>query len=123
MQKNQDRYRDLIHKESTHPIFRQKLTFEQRTADTMTKFGGSWGFITLFVVIMFFWICMNTWLLLERPFDPYPFILLNLTLSCLAALQAPIILMSQNREGERDRIHAHYDYMVNRKQNEKFKSC
>jgi uncharacterized membrane protein len=58
---------------------------------------------------------LNTWFLLRKPFDPFPFILLNLVLSCLAAIQAPIILMAQNRQAERDRIHAHYDYMVNRK--------
>lgn len=112
MQKRDD---DLIHKESTHPIFHQKLTLGQRTADRIAKFGGSWTFIGIFLSIIFVWILLNAWFLISGPFDPFPFILLNLGLSCLAALQAPVILMSQNRESERDRIHAHYDYLVNRK--------
>lgn len=98
-----------------HPIFRQRLTSGQKAADIITKFGGSWTFIFLFLFVAALWIGVNVWLLIEKPFDPYPFILLNLVLSCIASIQAPIILMSQNREIERDRIYARYDYLVNRK--------
>jgi uncharacterized membrane protein len=98
-----------------HPIFRQRLTFGQRAADAISKFGGSWTFIILFLMFLLTWIGLNSWLLVHRPFDPYPYILLNLTLSCIAAIQAPIILMSQNRQAERDRIDGKYDHQVNRK--------
>jgi len=100
---------------SEHPRFRQNLTLGQKGADAIAKFGGSWIFISFFALVLIFWISLNTWFLLNRPFDPFPFILLNLALSCLAALQAPIILMSQNRQAERDRIDATYDHAVNRK--------
>ena len=92
----------------------EQTTYGQRWADRIAKFGGSWTFIGIFVAIMFFWIGIN---LIEagRAFDPYPFILLNLVLSCLAALQAPIIMMSQNRQNEKDRIQAAFDYDINRK--------
>jgi len=96
----------------------KKLTFGQRAADALTKMAGSWGFIILFILFILFWMFLNIHITLnwKNPtFDPYPFILLNLVLSCLAALQAPIILMSQNRSAERDRIRAEYDYAVNRK--------
>lgn len=98
-----------------HPVFTTKRTFGQKAADSVTKIVGSWMFIIGFFAYLLFWIGMNLVLLLERPWDPYPFILLNLTLSCLAAIQAPIILMSQNREAQRDRIRSEYDYAVNRK--------
>ena len=98
-----------------HPAFRQKLTLGQRAADGIAQFGGSWMFLFVFALFIVVWIVINAWLILREPFDPYPFILLNLTLSTLAAVQAPIILMAQNRQTERDRIHAHYDYKVNRK--------
>ncbi len=97
------------------PPSRERLTLGQRAADKITKLGGSWTFIILFFIFLFTWIAINTWLFLTHKFDPYPFILLNLLLSCLAAIQAPIILMSQNREAERDRIDARYDHAVNRK--------
>jgi len=100
---------------NSHPIFHQKLTLGQRAADMIAEFGGSWTFITIFFTFLFGWMIINTWLLFRNPFDPYPFILLNLVLSCLAAIQAPIILMSQNRQAERDRIDANYDHQVNRK--------
>lgn len=90
-------------------------TFGQRIADKVATFGGSWTFIILFAVIIFFWIGLNTYFLNNRGFDPYPFILLNLMLSCLAALQAPVIMMSQNRQEEKDRERARNDYMVNLK--------
>ncbi len=107
----------LLHKnEAQHPIItkRKQRTFGQKAADTVTKFLGSWKFIIAFLTYILFWMGINTigWV---RGWDPYPFILLNLTLSCLAAFQAPMILMSQNRQSERDRITAQYDYAVNRK--------
>ncbi|MBS3123918.1 DUF1003 domain-containing protein [Candidatus Woesearchaeota archaeon] len=97
------------------PFYRHKLTFGQKAADGLAEFAGSWSFILLFLGILVVWMIVNSYVLLRRPFDPYPFILLNLFLSCLAALQAPVILMSQNREAQRDRIQAKYDYQVNRK--------
>jgi uncharacterized membrane protein len=89
----------------------------QRAADAVASFGGSWTFVGLFVATMLLWIAINGLLLLERgqTFDPYPYILLNLFLSMLAAIQAPIILMSQNRQTEKDRISAEHDYEVNLK--------
>ncbi|SRR3989344_7180804 len=93
---------------------KSKLTFGQRYADKITSFGGSWPFILFFLVFLVIWMYVNVKLISENPFDPFPFILLNLVLSCLAAIQAPIILMSQKRSTERDRIRAEYDYSVNR---------
>ena len=91
-------------------------TFGQRAADGLTKRAGSWTFIISFLVILMIWMFLNTsWILFRKVWDPYPFILLNLVLSCLAAIQAPIILMSQNRQGQKDRQRAEYDYSVNRK--------
>jgi uncharacterized membrane protein len=88
-----------------------------RAADAVARFGGSWVFIGLFGVIMVSWVALNSWVLLKhnRAFDPYPYILLNLFLSMLAAIQAPIILMSQNRQSEKDRGNAEHDYQVNLK--------
>ena len=91
------------------------LTAGQRAADRVAAFGGSWRFITLFAVVLFLWIILNSAVLIIRPFDPYPFIFLNLILSCLAAIQAPVIMMSQNRQETRDRLHAMRDYQVNLK--------
>ncbi|EOS7707674.1 DUF1003 domain-containing protein [Enterococcus hirae] len=93
----------------------QKATFGQKSADAIAKFGGSWPFIFLFVVILGSWILLNTLHFLGLSFDRYPFILLNLVLSCLAAIQAPIIMMSQNRQATRDRIAADHDYQTNLK--------
>ncbi|EOA3439889.1 DUF1003 domain-containing protein [Enterococcus hirae] len=93
----------------------QKVTFGQKSADAIAKFGGSWPFIFLFVVILGSWILLNTLHFLGLSFDRYPFILLNLVLSCLAAIQAPIIMMSQNRQATRDRIAADHDYQTNLK--------
>ena len=98
------------------PPFRLPRTFGQRAADWLTKWAGSWAFIISLGVFMFIWIAINTaWLLFGREWDPYPFILLNFILSTLAAIQAPIILMSQNRTSQKDRARADYDYAVNRK--------
>src|SRR5947208_9481100 len=95
--------------------FETKLTFGGRLSDRIASFGGSWRFISLFGGVLFAWIILNGILLLNRGFDPYPFILLNLILSCLAAIQAPIIMMSQNRSEARDRLRAENDYKVNLK--------
>ena len=90
-------------------------TAGERLADRVAAFGGNWRFIILFIVILLSWITVNSVALILRPFDPYPFIFLNLILSCLAAIQAPVIMMSQNRQEARDRLHARHDYQVNLK--------
>jgi uncharacterized membrane protein len=95
--------------------FEKKLTFGERLSDQIASFGGSWRFIILFGVVLVLWIILNAALLLNRGFDPYPFILLNLILSCLAAMQAPIIMMSQNRAELRDRLRSENDYKINLK--------
>ena len=95
--------------------FEKKLTFGERLSDHIASFGGSWRFISLFGAVLFGWIILNAILLLNRGFDPYPFILLNLILSCLAAIQAPIIMMSQNRAEARDRLRGENDYKINLK--------
>jgi uncharacterized membrane protein len=92
-----------------------KLTIGQKLADRIASFGGSWTFIIWFGVVLFVWMAVNSWLLAGKPFDPYPYILLNLVLSTLAAIQAPLIMMSQNRQESRDRAHAQHDYQVNLK--------
>jgi uncharacterized membrane protein len=89
----------------------ERMTFGERVADRVAMFGGSWTFIGLFLFMMAVWMTVNA--LEGKPFDPYPFILLNLVLSCLAALQAPVIMMSQNRQATKDRIMATHDYEVN----------
>ena len=91
------------------------FSFGERLADRIADFGGSWTFITLFGCVILIWVLINTIFLLGRAFDPYPFILLNLFLSCLAALQAPVIMMSQNRQEARDRLRSENDYQVNLK--------
>ncbi len=91
------------------------LTVGQRMADKVASFGGSWTFISSFGFFLFVWIVINATLLMNKGFDPYPYILLNLILSCIAALQAPIIMMSQNRQEEKDRERSKMDYMINLK--------
>lgn len=91
------------------------LTLGQRLADRIADFGGSWAFLIAFGLVMFAWMFVNSYVLLARPFDPYPYILLNLCLSCLAAVQAPVIMMSQNRQEARDRLRSVRDYQVNLK--------
>jgi uncharacterized membrane protein len=93
----------------------EKLTVGQRIADKVALFGGSWKFIIIFSCIIILWILINSFLLIKKPYDPYPFILLNLLLSCVAAVQAPVIMMSQNRQETKDRARAENDYMVNLK--------
>jgi uncharacterized membrane protein len=95
--------------------FETRLTMGQRLADRIATFGGSWTFIVSFAVVLFSWMFVNSSLLVARPFDPYPYILLNLVLSALAAIQAPVIMMSQNRQEARDRLRAMHDYQVNLK--------
>ena len=101
------------------PIFRIPRTSGQKAADKLTTFAGSWTFIISFCVFLVIWIIINGYFLVQyetgNPWDPYPFILLNLALSCLAAIQAPIILMSQNRQAQKDRVKAEYDYTINKK--------
>ncbi len=93
----------------------QVVSFGQRLADNVATFGGSWTFIISFSFFILIWISINVFWFLNKGFDPYPFILLNLILSCLAALQAPVIMMSQNRQESKDRERAKKDYMVNLK--------
>ena len=96
--------------------FREKLTFGQWLADRVAAFGGSWSFIILFFVVLMLWVVLNTvWLSASEVFDPYPFVFLNLVLSMLAAIQAPVIMMSQNRQAQKDRLAATYDFFVNLK--------
>jgi uncharacterized membrane protein len=108
---------------STHKVLLEKkegtngskVSFGQKLADNIAKFGGSWGFVILFFIFLSGWMTTNLWFFFTKAFDPYPFILLNLILSCLAAVQAPIIMMSQNRMEEIDRKRAEHDYKVNLK--------
>ena len=101
---------------SMHPSYRARKTFKEHASDFLAKWVGSWTFIISVLIILFFWMIINTsWLLFGRGWDPYPFILLNFVLSTLAAIQAPIILMSQNRQTQKDRSRAEYDYAVNKK--------
>ena len=93
---------------------KEKYTLGQRAADTIAKFAGSWAFIFSFTGVLVLWMVVNV-ILAAKAFDPYPFILLNLVLSCVAAIQAPIIMMSQNRQEEKDRRRAENDYKVNLK--------
>jgi uncharacterized membrane protein len=101
----------------TNKEFETKLTFGQRLADNVAKFGGSWTFIIIFGAILLSWVLLNSLILARRneAFDPYPYILLNLFLSMLASIQAPIILMSQRRQSLKDRLDAEHDYEVNLK--------
>jgi uncharacterized membrane protein len=95
--------------------YESKLTLGQRLSDRIASFGGSWKFIIIFSCIMVLWISVNSLFLAFKPFDPYPYILLNLILSCLAAIQAPIIMMSQNRQEAKDRLRSSHDYQINLK--------
>ena len=92
----------------------KERTFGEKAADKLTQYAGSWGFIIFFFVFLALWMIVNIYGWINQ-WDPYPFILLNLVLSCLAAVQAPVILMSQNRQSQKDRLKSEYDYRVNRK--------
>ena len=105
-----------------HPIlkvYHNRRTFGQKAADKVTEITGSWGFIFALFFLFLFWVIMNTIILIKYskggPFDPYPFVFLNLVLAGLAVIQAPIIMMSQNREAQKDRIKTEYDYQINKK--------
>lgn len=102
---------------NTAKEFDARITTGQRAADAVARFGGSWTFIGIFAAIMVAWVLLNSYILINysKSFDPYPYILLNLFLSMLASIQAPIILMSQNRHAEKDRLDAEHDYEVNLK--------
>jgi uncharacterized membrane protein len=95
-------------------VIEEQLTFGQRLADSVARFGGSWAFITSFGIVLLVWVAVNLYLA-TGAFDPYPFILLNLVLSMLAAVQAPVIMMSQNRQDAKDRLRSELDFAVNRK--------
>lgn len=93
----------------------EKASLGIRIADMVARFGGSWTFIIVFAITISLWVLVNTYFIFIKPFDPYPFILLNLFLSALAAFQAPVILMSQNRQEDKDRQRAEHDYLINLK--------
>jgi uncharacterized membrane protein len=105
---------DLIIQNLLNPP-KEILTKGQSISDKVARFGGSWSFISSFFIILIVWIIFNATASLKNAFDPYPFILMNLILSCIAALQAPIIMMSQNRQEEKDRKRAENDYLINLK--------
>lgn len=105
---------DLILNNLLHPV-KDVLSPAQRLSDRVARFGGSWRFIILFGIILILWIFYNVTAIGSKAFDPYPFILMNLVLSCIAALQAPIIMMSQNRKEEKDRNRSENDYLINLK--------
>jgi uncharacterized membrane protein len=96
-------------------------TFGERLSDKIADFGGSWKFIIIFIASIIAWIGMNVWVYANQGFDPYPFIFLNLVLSCVAALQAPVIMMSQNRQEDHDREQAKWDYEINMKAEKEIK--
>lgn len=102
--------------ENINSSAKEKMSFGDKISDKVATFGGSWKFIILFFIVLIAWITLNSvTLLLKKPFDPYPFILMNLVLSCIAAIQAPIIMMSQNRQEKKDRIRSENDYKINLK--------
>jgi uncharacterized membrane protein len=108
-------YSNKILSENIEDEIQERVTFGQRIADHIATFGGSWTFIISFFGFILIWMAINSMALARKAFDPYPFILLNLILSCLAAIQAPIIMMSQNRQEHKDRIRSEHDYKVNLK--------
>lgn len=105
---------DLILNNLLHPV-KDVLSGGQKLSDRVARFGGSWRFIILFGIVLILWIFYNVTAMGSKAFDPYPFILMNLVLSCIAALQAPIIMMSQNRKEEKDRNRSENDYLINLK--------
>ncbi len=101
--------------EDVEESWRDTRTFGEKLADVVADFGGSWGFILSFFIVLMIWVAFNVWVAASSVFDPYPFILLNLVLSCLAAIQAPVIMMSQKRQEAKDRLRSENDYRVNLK--------
>lgn len=116
-----ERFKEILHIHKGIHSGRPRLTIGQRAADFTTKWVGSWTFIFLLFVFMGIWMCLNVYLLVIAKWDPYPFILLNFVLSTLAAIQAPIILMSQNRTADRDRAKLERDFTINRKEEKELK--
>lgn len=112
---NIDEIASSKYSKNINEVHSETLTPGEKVADKIAVFAGSWKFIISFIVILILWIIFNSLYLVFRPFDPYPFILLNLILSCLAALQAPVIMMSQNRQEAKDRLRSEHDYEVNLK--------
>ncbi|OTG83928.1 DUF1003 domain-containing protein [Acinetobacter sp. ANC 4648] len=108
------RHHDLITKDIDVEV-EQKWSFGERLADKIASFGGSWSFLICFAIFLVIWIVVNTVVMVTHPADPYPFILLNLILSCIAAIQAPVIMMSQNRQEAKDRLRSQNDYQINLK--------
>lgn len=114
----QDEVYEIIARKYTKNInvmHTSKLTTGDKIADKLASFAGSWKFIIIFFAILLAWISLNSIILITNAYDPYPFILLNLILSCLAAIQAPVIMMSQNRQEAKDRMRAEHDYEINLK--------
>jgi uncharacterized membrane protein len=101
--------------ENINTPFERELSFGERLSDRIAEFGGSWGFLIFFSLFLATWIAINTYALFTKPFDPYPYIFLNLIFSCMSAIQAPIILMSQKRQDAKDRLRSEYDYQVSLK--------
>jgi uncharacterized membrane protein len=110
---------DIIFHHLKHPILNHRRNISQKTADRLTALTGSWIFIMVLFVFILTWTGINGYVLLSykvgQPFDPYPFVFLNLVLACLTAIQGPIILMSQNRQAHKDQLKAEYDYRINKK--------
>jgi uncharacterized membrane protein len=104
-----------VHIKNVNDIADERMTFGEHVADLVARFGGSWTFILCFGAFIVLWAAVNSALMLAKPPDPYPYIFLNLILSCIAALQAPVIMMSQNRQAAKDRLQADQDYQVNLK--------
>lgn len=96
-------------------VHNEQLTFGEVVSDKIAEVAGSWKFIISFMCLLLLWIVLNSWVIISQPFDPYPYILLNLVLSCIAALQAPIIMMSQNRQEAKDRLRSENDFLVDQK--------
>lgn len=115
------KFKDILHIHKGIHSGRPRLTIGQKAADWTTKWVGSWTFIILLFIFMAIWMCLNIYLIVIARWDPYPFILLNFVLSTLAAIQAPVILMSQNRTADRDRAKLERDFTINRKEEKELK--
>ncbi len=115
------RFKEILHIHKGIHSGRPRLTLGQKAADWTTKWVGSWTFIILLFIFMAIWMCLNIYLIVIARWDPYPFILLNFVLSTLAAIQAPVILMSQNRTADRDRAKLERDFTINRKEEKELK--
>jgi uncharacterized membrane protein len=117
-EQREDRIHELLRARKSLNInteMHKSSTLGERMSDRLAKFAGSWYFLAFFGVVVLTWAIVNTTLILARPFDPYPYVFLNLLLACIASLQAPIIMMSQNRESQKDRLRAENDYLINLK--------